>query len=81
MTGQRGSPAAPGAGLASPCIGVCRMHEASGWCEGCLRTIDEIVAWGGQDDTARRAVLLALRPRRVVWRRLRADAVNPEDSA
>ena len=32
--------------LPSPCISVCRMDPASGLCQGCLRTIDEIVAWG-----------------------------------
>ena len=29
----------------SPCISVCRMDAASGLCEGCLRTLDEIAAW------------------------------------
>ena len=32
-------------GLPSPCISVCRMHAASGWCEGCRRTLDEIARW------------------------------------
>ncbi len=36
--------------VASPCTGVCRMDAATGWCVGCRRTIDEIVAWA----TARR---------------------------
>ncbi|RZJ15111.1 MAG: DUF1289 domain-containing protein [Haliea sp.] len=40
----------------SPCISVCRMDAATGWCEGCFRTLDEIAAWGMQDNTARRAV-------------------------
>jgi uncharacterized protein len=30
----------------SPCINVCEMDQKSGLCRGCLRTIDEIVAWG-----------------------------------
>ena len=67
--------------VASPCTSVCRMDPRSGWCEGCLRSIDEIVAWGAQDDATRRAVLLGLRPRRVVWRGLRAAAANGQDSA
>lgn len=29
----------------SPCIGVCSMDEASGYCAGCYRTIDEIKGW------------------------------------
>jgi len=48
----------------SPCISICRMNDATGLCEGCLRTIDEIVAWGGLDDDARRAVWEAIARRR-----------------
>lgn len=70
--------AAPRDGLvASPCISLCRMHAATGWCEGCLRTIDEIAAWGRLDDDGRRAVLQQLRPRRVAWRAMQAAAVRP----
>jgi predicted Fe-S protein YdhL (DUF1289 family) len=29
----------------SPCIGVCRIDRDTGWCEGCLRTLDEIADW------------------------------------
>jgi uncharacterized protein len=43
-------------GVASPCISVCRMDAATGWCEGCLRTIDEIAGWSLFDDDAKRAV-------------------------
>ncbi|WP_292446591.1 DUF1289 domain-containing protein [Methylibium sp.] len=50
--------------VASPCTNVCRMNDASGWCEGCWRTIDEIVAWASLDDPARRAVWLQLNARR-----------------
>ena len=42
--------------LPSPCISVCRMDAASGLCEGCMRTLDEIAAWGMMDHTAKRAV-------------------------
>jgi predicted Fe-S protein YdhL (DUF1289 family) len=48
----------------SPCINVCRMNAATGLCEGCLRTIDEIAAWGGMPDAARRAVWKQLHQRR-----------------
>ena len=40
----------------SPCISICRMNDATGLCEGCLRTLDEIAAWSVLDDDARRAV-------------------------
>ena len=29
----------------SPCISVCKMSPATGWCEGCARTLGEIAAW------------------------------------
>lgn len=48
----------------SPCTNVCRMNDASGWCEGCFRTIDEIIAWAVLDDAERRAVWRQLEARR-----------------
>lgn len=50
----------------SPCISVCRMDAATGLCEGCFRTLDEIVAWGGASESQKRAVwnLLVQRARR-----------------
>ncbi len=63
--------AKPG-GVGSPCINICRMHAATGWCEGCLRTIEEIATWSRLDDAARRLVLQRLSPRRVAWRALQA---------
>ena len=48
----------------SPCISVCRMDEATGWCEGCMRTLDEIAAWSLLDDAEKRAVWAELGPRR-----------------
>ncbi len=29
----------------SPCVGVCSIDEASGFCHGCYRTIEEIKGW------------------------------------
>jgi predicted Fe-S protein YdhL (DUF1289 family) len=40
----------------SPCNSVCRMDAATGWCEGCFRTLDEIAAWGRMPDAQKRAV-------------------------
>ncbi|MBI3283342.1 MAG: DUF1289 domain-containing protein [Burkholderiales bacterium] len=34
-----------GAVVPSPCVNVCRMDEANGWCSGCYRSIDEIICW------------------------------------
>lgn len=39
----------------SPCRNICRMG-ADGYCEGCLRTIDEIAGWGARPDADRRAI-------------------------
>ena len=48
----------------SPCISVCRMDARSGWCEGCLRTIDEIAGWSVMDDEQKRQVWKLLPQRR-----------------
>ena len=42
----------------SPCVNICQMDAATGWCAGCLRTLDE---------PRRRAVLAALPQRRELW--------------
>ena len=31
----------------SPCVGICRLDEATGFCVGCARTGEEIGGWGG----------------------------------
>ncbi|HSV46591.1 MAG TPA: DUF1289 domain-containing protein [Ramlibacter sp.] len=41
-----GDQARAGAEPPSPCISVCRMDAASGLCEGCMRTLEEIAGWG-----------------------------------
>ena len=60
----------------SPCISVCRMDERTGWCAGCLRTLDEIAAWSLLDDEEKREVWVDLGRRRVEWRRLRLAAAD-----
>ena len=50
----------------SPCISVCRMDAATGLCEGCFRTLEEIAAWGLASDEERRAV----------WQRLAQRAMQ-----
>lgn len=46
--------------VASPCINVCRMDEASGYCEGCRRTLEEIACWSAYSTAEKRAVLALL---------------------
>ena len=41
----------------SPCIGVCSMNEATGFCHGCYRSIDEIQGWWDFDNTQKQAVV------------------------
>ena len=54
-----------GAGpVPSPCISLCRMDAKTGLCEGCQRTIDEIVRWGSADDSYKRAVWVEIHHRR-----------------
>jgi predicted Fe-S protein YdhL (DUF1289 family) len=65
----------------SPCTSVCRMDAASGWCEGCLRTLDEIATWAALDDPAKRAVWVEIGRRRVIWRRRGARPATGADEA
>ena len=50
--------------IASPCINICKMDEQTGLCSGCFRTIDEIAAWAGIDDSRRLSILAAVARRR-----------------
>jgi predicted Fe-S protein YdhL (DUF1289 family) len=47
----------------SPCIQVCILDPATGLCEGCGRTLDEIGRWGRMSEAERRAVMDALEER------------------
>jgi predicted Fe-S protein YdhL (DUF1289 family) len=56
----------------SPCINVCRIDRKSGYCEGCRRTVDEIMRWPIADEAEQRAILAelprrALTPKRFGW--------------
>lgn len=68
----------------SPCVKVCVIHPASGYCLGCGRTIDEISAWPRLDAQARgsiRAKLpgrLAVTPARRGGRRGRLGRLDSE---
>jgi uncharacterized protein len=50
---------------ASPCVNVCVIDPASGYCRGCARTIDEIAQWPVLPDERKRRILAALPARRV----------------
>lgn len=42
--------------LASPCVGICKLDDATGWCIGCARTGVEIADWRTRGDAIRAAV-------------------------
>jgi uncharacterized protein len=44
----------------SPCISVCIMDGPTGWCTGCLRTLEEIGSWSEMDNEGRRRVWLQI---------------------
>ena len=44
----------------SPCVKICVVHPATRLCTGCLRSIDEIGAWGRMTPEERRAVMAEL---------------------
>lgn len=48
----------------SPCINICVIHPEARLCTGCLRSIDEITAWGKMSPPERRAVMDQLESRR-----------------
>ena len=60
----------------SPCISICRMDDDTGWCVGCLRTLDEIACWSLLDDAEKHGVRLELGRRRVAWRLLQKAEPN-----
>jgi predicted Fe-S protein YdhL (DUF1289 family) len=53
--------------ILSPCNGVCRLG-ADGYCEGCLRSGDEIARWVVMGDAERRRLLEDVLPRREALR-------------
>lgn len=42
--------------VTSPCVGICVIDDATGWCEGCGRTLDEIAGWVAMGAEGRDAV-------------------------
>ena len=64
--------------IASPCVSVCVIDQASGLCAGCYRTLAEIASWIDLSATERRAVVAELPSRRTlhgaaIERRLAAE--------
>lgn len=49
--------------VVSPCVSVCEVDERD-ICVGCLRTLDEIAAWGSMSHEERIHVMTRLLPAR-----------------
>lgn len=41
----------------SPCVDICTVDPGGRYCLGCLRTLDEIAAWGGLDAVRKQSLL------------------------
>jgi predicted Fe-S protein YdhL (DUF1289 family) len=54
--------------IPSPCIDICVMDDATGWCEGCGRTLDEIARWGTTSKADRDEVMVQLPARLAAMR-------------
>ncbi len=63
----------------SPCTSVCRIEPTTGWCEGCMRTIDEIAAWGTMSVADKRRVWADLAQRRARTVASPVAAATPPD--
>ena len=52
-------------GIPSPCQNVCQIHPQTGYCIGCMRTLDEIADWLEMSDEEKCRLLEKLEQRRV----------------
>lgn len=61
MTTEPVTPAAkPPRPIATPCVKVCAVDGATGYCLGCRRTLPEIAGWARLSDEERAAIMAAL---------------------
>ena len=50
--------------VASPCVNVCQIDPQTGYCMGCMRTIDEIADWLEMTNEEKQQVLDRLEQRK-----------------
>ncbi|WP_082469791.1 DUF1289 domain-containing protein [Rhizobium sp. Leaf311] len=43
--------------METPCINICSLDPVDGLCDGCYRTIEEIMAWSGYSSQQRRRIM------------------------
>ena len=62
--------------LPSPCVGICRLDDTTGWCLGCARDANELASWRALSpaeqacfwaDLPRRKTILGLHLRLLPW--------------
>ena len=49
----------------SPCQQICEIDPDTGWCKGCLRTLDEIAGWGQKPAAERDRIWNELHERKI----------------
>ncbi|MBK9522510.1 MAG: DUF1289 domain-containing protein [Rhodocyclaceae bacterium] len=49
--------------MSSPCIGICRIDDFSGMCEGCGRTMEEISGWPSASEAEQQQTLATVAER------------------
>lgn len=52
--------------LETPCIKVCKLDPLTGYCLGCYRTIEEIVAWPALNHEEKQRIYHLLEQRKMV---------------
>lgn len=62
--------------LRSPCTAVCTIDPISGYCEGCLRTLDEIGAWRFMEPEKKITVLDDLKNRQIPDHKPQSEKLN-----
>ena len=65
----------------SPCRDICRIDQASGYCVGCGRTLDEITSWPLLDNDAKRSMWALLPARLLKFECTAAGRGEPADRA
>lgn len=53
----------PHQSVPSPCVGVCKIDQAKGWCSGCYRSLDEIAGWSRLPDHDKRRLWVLVEAR------------------
>jgi uncharacterized protein len=54
------APATPPRSIKTPCVKVCIVDGASGFCLGCARSLPEIAGWARYTDAEREAIMAQL---------------------